>query len=111
VRHVYAPALRHGLSANQAMVQPARAVQRGFSLAWQALVFFLSAVLHEVIISVPCRLSHFAAFLALLSQARRRRHRPQPTRRRHADPTGDRHQGIHGEVQQATLGQCGWSSL
>lgn len=51
-RHVYAPARRRGLSQNQA----------GF------YVFLLSAVAHEALISIPCKMFSLLAFFAMLGQ-------------------------------------------
>jgi len=52
VRHVYAPSLRHGLSSIQA----------------QVIAFFLSAALHEILISVPCHRFRLWAFWGMLGQ-------------------------------------------
>eukprot|EP00808_Paulinella_micropora_P004482 g44377.t1 len=53
VRHFYAPAIRHGWTPLQA----------------QLFVFFVSALLHEVIVSVPCHTFRLYVFVAMLSQA------------------------------------------
>ena len=53
VRHVYFPCLRAGLSKMQA----------------QLVVFFLSAALHELVISVPCRTVRLWAFIGMFAQA------------------------------------------
>ena len=52
VRHIYFPSVRLGLSKNGATF----------------LVFLFSAVLHEVLISVPCRMLRIYSFLAMMGQ-------------------------------------------
>lgn len=52
VRHVYFPSVRIGLSKTGATF----------------VVFFLSAVLHEVLISVPCHMIRVHSFLAMMGQ-------------------------------------------
>lgn len=52
VRHVYFPAIRVGLSKKGATF----------------VVFFLSAVMHEVLISVPCHMVRVWSFLAMMGQ-------------------------------------------
>merc|ERR1711988_10316 len=52
VRHAFFPALHAGLSKTQAML----------------VVFLLSAMLHEVLVSVPCRVIRMWAFLGMLAQ-------------------------------------------
>lgn len=52
VRHVYFPSIRVGLSKKGATF----------------VVFFLSAVLHEVLISVPCHMMRAWSFLAMMGQ-------------------------------------------
>jgi diacylglycerol O-acyltransferase-1 len=52
VRHVYFPSIRIGLSKKGATF----------------VVFFLSAVLHEVLISVPCHMIRIHSFLAMMGQ-------------------------------------------
>jgi len=52
VRHVYAPALRHGLTSWQA----------------QLIVFFVSAIMHEVLVSVPCHMFSSWAFFGMMGQ-------------------------------------------
>jgi diacylglycerol O-acyltransferase-1 len=52
VRHVYFPSIRIGLSKKGATF----------------VVFFLSAVLHEVLISVPCHMIRAHSFLAMMGQ-------------------------------------------
>lgn len=52
VRHVYFPSIRVGLSKKGATF----------------VVFFLSAVLHEVLISVPCHMVRVWSFLAMMGQ-------------------------------------------
>lgn len=51
-RHIYAPALRAGLSSLQANL----------------LSFFLSAILHEVLISIPTHMISIHAFMGMIGQ-------------------------------------------
>ena len=53
VRHVYFPCVRAGCSKASA----------------QLIVFFLSAALHELVISVPCRTVRLWAFIGMMAQA------------------------------------------
>jgi len=52
VRHVYFPAVRLGFSKNGATF----------------MVFLFSAVLHEILISVPCHMLRVYSFLAMMGQ-------------------------------------------
>ena len=52
VRHIYFPAVRLGFSKNGATF----------------VVFLFSAILHEVLISVPCRMIRIYSFLAMMGQ-------------------------------------------
>ena len=52
LRHVYFPALRRGVNKHAATL----------------LVFFISAVLHEVLASVPCRTFRLWAFWGMMTQ-------------------------------------------
>ncbi len=52
VRHVYFPSVRVGLSKTGATF----------------VVFFISAILHEVLISVPCHMIRAHSFLAMMGQ-------------------------------------------
>ena len=52
VKHVYSVAVRHGMRSGPA----------------QILVFFISAVLHEVLISVPCHMLCAHAFMGMFMQ-------------------------------------------
>ncbi|KAL7533971.1 hypothetical protein ACHAWF_004681 [Thalassiosira exigua] len=52
VRHVYFPSVRRGLSKTGATF----------------VVFFVSAVMHEVLISVPCHMIRLHSFLAMMGQ-------------------------------------------
>ncbi|XP_010242272.1 PREDICTED: diacylglycerol O-acyltransferase 1 isoform X2 [Nelumbo nucifera] len=52
VRHVYFPCIRHGLP-------------RGVSIV---IAFFISAVFHELLIGVPCRMLKFWAFIGIMFQ-------------------------------------------
>jgi len=51
-KHIYCVATRHGVSSNVAKL----------------LVFLVSALLHEVLISIPCHMVGYYAFLGMLAQ-------------------------------------------